>query len=82
LTHASLATSGPAMQFVEIDGVRYSHVIDPRAGLGLTNRVTARVIASDGATADALATALTVLEPKDARRLQSKFPGVLISIER
>ena len=37
LTNAALATSGPTSQFVEIDGVRYSHVIDPRTGLGLTN---------------------------------------------
>jgi thiamine biosynthesis lipoprotein len=60
LEHAALATSGHARQFVEIDGVRYSHVVDPATGLGLTNGLTARVIAADGALADALATALTV----------------------
>ncbi len=37
LTNAALATSGPTAQFVEIDGVRYSHVVDPRTGVGLTN---------------------------------------------
>ena len=66
LTNAALATSGPTAQFVEIDGVRYSHVVDPRTGMGLTNGVTARVIARDGATADALATALTVAGPSRA----------------
>jgi thiamine biosynthesis lipoprotein len=82
LTNASLATSAPTAQFVEIDGVRYSHVIDPRTGLGLTNHVAAHVIAEDGATADALATALTILDADAARRVQSQFPEVLISVRR
>jgi len=82
LTHASLATSGPTAQFVDIGGVQYSHVIDPRTGLGLTNHVTARVIGPDGATADALATALTIVDTKDVPRLQSLFPETLMSVER
>ena len=80
LTNAALATSGPGEQFVEIDGVRYSHVIDPRTGLGVTNNVTARVIARDGATADALATALTVMGPEGAQRVLDKYPDILISL--
>jgi len=80
LTNSALATSGPSAQFVEIDGVRYSHVVDPRTGMGLTNRVTAYVIAPDGATADALATALTVAPSGDAPRLLSRFPGVRVSV--
>ena len=79
LTNAALATSGPASQFVEIDGTRYSHIVDPRTGLGVTNGVTAHVIAGDGATADALATALTVLGPEDAQEVLARFPGILTS---
>jgi thiamine biosynthesis lipoprotein len=82
LVNAALATSGPAIQFVEIAGVRYSHVIDPRTGRGLTNRVTARVIAADGATADALATALTVLDAGEAPGVLARFPGVLTDVVR
>jgi thiamine biosynthesis lipoprotein len=81
LTNAALATSGPSAQFVEIDGVRYSHVVDPRTGLGLTNQVTARVIAADGATADALATALTVA-PDSLLRIRRRFPDVAVSLAR
>lgn len=44
LTNAAVATSGDAEQFVEIDGVRYSHIIDPRTGLGLTERIAVTVI--------------------------------------
>jgi len=44
LTNAAVATSGDAEQFVEIDGVRYSHIIDPATGLGLTERIAVTVI--------------------------------------
>jgi thiamine biosynthesis lipoprotein len=80
LTNASLATSGPTAQFVEIDGVRYSHVIDPRTGLGLTTHVTARVIAADGATADALATALTIVGAAEVPRIHARFSGTFVSV--
>lgn len=80
LTNAAIATSGDESQFVEIDGVRYSHIVDPRTGLGLTSQVTARVIARDGAIADALATALAVMGPEGVPIVQQKYPDVLISV--
>ena len=80
LTNAALATSGPTAQFVEIDGVRYSHVVDPRTGMALTGDAVARVIAPDGATADALATALTVLSREGAPAVRARFPRVFFSI--
>lgn len=80
LVRAAVATSGPAAQFVEIDGTRYSHVVDPRTGVGLTTAATATVVAPDGATADALATALTVLGPARAREVLARFPGVSASV--
>ena len=78
LTRAALATSGPAFQYVEIDGRRYSHVIDPHTGTGLTTSLTAHVIASDAATADALATAFSILGPTKAASLAKDLPGVRI----
>jgi thiamine biosynthesis lipoprotein len=82
LRHSALATSGPTAQFVVIDGVRYSHVIDPRTGLGVTNHVTARVIAEDAATADALATALTVIGLDGAETVAKRFAGVQFDLQR
>jgi thiamine biosynthesis lipoprotein len=79
LVNAALATSGPTAQFVEIAGVHYSHVIDPRTGLGVTHDVVARVIAEDAATADALATALTVIGVASPDVI-ARFPGVLVSV--
>jgi thiamine biosynthesis lipoprotein len=80
LTHAALATSGPTAQFVEIGGIRYSHVVDPRTGLGLTNGLVAHVIADDAATADALATAATVLGRDGLARLRQRFLSATIQL--
>jgi FAD:protein FMN transferase len=80
LTNSALASSGSTAQFVEIDGVRYSHVVDPRTGLAVTSNRLARVIAADAATADALATALTVLDGSAIVALRNRFPEVSISL--
>jgi len=61
LAHCGVSTSGDAWQYVEIDGRRYSHIVDPQTGLGLTTRSSVSVIATDGMAADALATAVSVL---------------------
>jgi thiamine biosynthesis lipoprotein len=76
LTNAAIATSGPAAQFVVVGGVRYSHVVDPRTGMALTNQVTTHVIAADAALADALATAFVVLDIDAATALLRRTPDV------
>ena len=63
LHDAAISTSGDLERFVEIDGKRYSHIVDPRTGLGIVRRSSVTVIADDGAVADALATAFFVLGP-------------------
>jgi len=75
LSHAAVTTSGDAAQFVEIDGRRYSHVVDPRTGLGVSGPAAATVIARDGATADALATAASVLGREAGAAAVERFPG-------
>ena len=64
LANAGISTSGDTEQFIEIGGRRYSHIIDPTTGLGLTNRIQATVIARDATTTDAMATTVCVLGPK------------------
>ena len=80
LKNCSVSTSGDAFQFVEINGVRYSHIVDPKTGLGLTQRSSVTVIASEGATADGLATAVTILGPEQGLKIieQSKDTAALI----
>lgn len=80
-TDGAMATSGDLYQSVEIDGRRYSHLIDPQTGLGLTFRRTVTVIAADGMTADALASALSVLSPaRSSALLQTHYPDVVAQI--
>jgi thiamine biosynthesis lipoprotein len=64
LHHAGISTSGDVEQFIEVEGVRYSHILDSRTGLGLTNRVQTTVIARDATTTDAMATSLCILGPR------------------
>jgi FAD:protein FMN transferase len=75
LANGALTTSGDAFQFVEIDGVRYSHIVDPKTGRGLTNRSSVTVTAADCITADSLATAVSVLGPERGLKLIARTPG-------
>lgn len=80
LKNGALSTSGSTEQYVEIDGVRYAHIIDPRTGLGLTKLILARVRAPDGITADSVATAAAVLGEPDAKRLERLYKGVQVMV--
>ena len=57
---APVGTSGAGEQFFEADGVRYGHVIDPRTGQPASGVLSASVIASSAALADALSTAFLI----------------------
>jgi FAD:protein FMN transferase len=75
LRRACVTSSGDTRRFVEIGGTRYSHIIDPKTGLGLTRRIGATVICPDGMTADALDTAVCVLGPEKGVELIERTPG-------
>src|SRR5262245_3548477 len=63
LKNAAVSTSGDAEQFVEIQGKRYSHIVDPRTGIGLVGHRSVTVVSPDGVTSDSLATAVSVMGP-------------------
>jgi thiamine biosynthesis lipoprotein len=75
LANCAATTAGDTYQFVELAGRRFSHVIDPRTGLGLTTRLGVTVIAPDAMTADSLDTALSVLGAGDGTRLLEQYEG-------
>ncbi len=83
LNDRSLATSGNYRKFIEVDGRRYGHTIDPRTGRpAMNDLLSASVIADDCATADALGTALMVMGTEGAKQWLSAHPeveGYLIS---
>lgn len=64
LHNCGISTSGDTEQSIEINGVHYSHILDPHTGLGLTNRIQATIVAPDATTTDAMATTVCVLGPK------------------
>ena len=63
LKNCGISTSGDAEQFVELNGVRYSHIVDPRTGVGLTNRLQVTVLADCATRSDALTKTICVLGP-------------------
>ena len=76
MQHGAVATSGDSYQFIEIENNRYSHIIDPRTGIGVTNRCRVTIIAADAMTADSLASAVTVMGPKQGLQLIESLPDV------
>lgn len=76
LSNVGVATSGDNYRHLEIEGVRYSHVLDPATGLGVRDVSVVTVIAPDATAADALASALTVMTPAAGRTLLETLEGV------
>ena len=69
LCNQAVATSGDAYQSVVIDGHRFSHIVDPKTGLGLNQRSSVTIITRSGLMADGLASAVSVLGPEAGIRL-------------
>lgn len=77
LQNGAVATSGDVYQFIEHNGRKYSHIVDPETGYGVTFQRNVTVIAANGATADWLATACSILPVHKAKRLVKKHNGAL-----
>ena len=80
LKNTSVATSGDIYQHVDIGGKRYSHIIDPKTGLGITTQRTVTVIAENGTISDWLSTACSVLTIEKSFALIKKVKGAAILI--
>lgn len=80
LSNAAISSSGDTNQYVEIGARRYSHIVDPRTGLGLTNRIAVTVIAPNGITSDGLSTAISVLGPVRGKTLANAWSEVSICV--
>jgi len=77
VSRCGVSTSGDTEQFLEIEGVRYSHIIDPRTAMALTRRTLVTTVAPDATTADAAATTLCVLAPERRAAFLRRFPGTV-----
>jgi thiamine biosynthesis lipoprotein len=72
LTNCSVATSGDAYQYIEHNGRKYSHIIDPRTGYGVEFQRNVTIIAKDATIADWLATACSILSIREAKNICKK----------
>lgn len=81
LRHAAVSTSGDLFQRVEIDGVRYSHIVNPKTGIGLTDHSLVSVIARDGITADSHSKPASILPPPEAMKFiegKPRLAGLIV----
>ena len=81
LSNAAITTSGDTYRHLDYRGRRYSHVMNPRSGLGLRHFVRATVLAPDGWQADALTKVFSVAGLRRSRRLLRRFPGAEVLIQ-
>lgn len=76
LKNGAISTSGDTQQAIILDGIRYSHIVDPQTALGLTERIAVTIIGPDGITTDSLATAVSVMGTEAGLELIASKPGV------
>ncbi|WP_229370043.1 FAD:protein FMN transferase [Fibrivirga algicola] len=80
LKNAAITTSGDTERHLDINGRRYSHIMNPKTGLGLRHFVQATVQAPTGTYADALTKVFSVARPGQRKRLQRTFPEARVWI--
>ena len=68
LRHGALATSGDTHHFVQADGTRYSHILNPRSGWPVSNAPRSVTVAAATCTHAGMLTTLAVLEGRNAER--------------
>jgi FAD:protein FMN transferase len=82
LRNCAISTSGDLYQKLEIEGKRYSHIVDPHTGIGLTDHSLVNVIAPESITADSLTKVVSVLGPEKGLRFIRRIPHVEARIMR
>lgn len=82
LRNAAISTSGDLSQRLEIGGVRYSHIVDPRTGVGLTDHSLVTVIGPNSVTADGLDTTVDLLGAEKGLSLVKRTKGAEARIIR
>jgi len=75
---AGIASSGDSYRRLIWEGTRYSHIIDPNAGVGLKNSSVFTVIANNATIADALATSVGLVTEKHRKKLLKHYQASII----
>jgi thiamine biosynthesis lipoprotein len=80
LNDEAISTSGSYEQFFEADGVRYSHIVDPRTGRPAHGILSVSVIAPSAADSDALSTAFFVMGRQATEEYCRTHPNLRVII--
>jgi len=76
LKNQAVVTSGDYEKFVQFNGIRYAHIIDPRTGYPTTGIKSVTVLSPDAELSDALATAVFVMGKEEGLHLMNEIKGV------
>src|SRR6185295_733829 len=81
ITNRAVTTSGDVYQYMEHNGKRYSHIVDPSTGYGITSQRNVTVIAADGTKADWLTKACSILPIARAKKLAVGLDAAVLIVE-
>lgn len=76
--NVAIATSGSAFRFLEHGGRRYSHLIDPRNGYGISDPRSVTVVAATGLVADGVASVASILGEQTFARWHRRLPRATV----
>ena len=82
LKNCALSTSGDLYQRLEIDGVRYSHIVDPHTGVGLVDHSLVSVLGPNAMDTDALSKVISVMGPERGLPIAEQMDGVSVYVIR
>ena len=73
--NCAISTSGDTFQFLEYQGKRYSHIVNPKTGVGLINQSTVSIVAPNGITSDPLSKVACILGPTRTKSILLHHAG-------
>lgn len=76
LENQAVSTAGDIEQYVEINGVRYSHIVDTKTGLGLVGRMSCTVVAKRGCDSDGADTTVCLMGHEKGIAMIDQLPGL------
>lgn len=74
LKENAVTTSGSYEKYAEINGKRYSHIMNPKTGYPSTGLTSVTVVGSNATMANGFSTSIMVLGKKEGLKLIKKFP--------